>query len=66
MPVRGGQGGCIEVIVRFEEKSREEVWLGSLVGGAVWFGVQSGGRMGGCEQRIEVIACENAKKKSGW
>ena len=67
MPVRGGgggggQGGCIEVIVKFEEKSREEVRSGSLVGG----GVQSGGGMGGCEQRIEVIVCENAKKKSGW
>ena len=56
----GGQGGCIEVIVKFEEKSREEVRSGSLVG------VQSGGGMGGCEQRIEVIVCENAKKKSGW
>ena len=35
MPVGGGggQGGCIEVIVKFEEKSREEVWSGSLVGG---------------------------------
>ena len=31
----GGQGGCIEVIVKFEEKSREEVRSGSLVGGAV-------------------------------
>ena len=48
----GGQGGCIEVIVKFEEKSREEVRSGSLVGG---------GGMGGCEQRIEVIVCENAK-----
>ena len=28
----GGQGGCIE-IVKFEEKSREEVRSGSLVGG---------------------------------
>ena len=27
----GGQGGCIEVIVKFEEKSREEVRSGSLV-----------------------------------
>ena len=34
----GGQGGCIEVIVKFEEKSREEVWSGSLVGGAVGWG----------------------------
>ena len=59
----GGQGGCIEVIVKFEEKSREEVQSGSLVG------VQSGGGMGGCEQRIEVIVCENAKKSQdgrGW
>ena len=29
----GGQGGCIEVIVKFEEKSREEVRSGSLVWG---------------------------------
>ena len=29
----GGQGGCIEVIVKFEEKSPEEVRSGSLVGG---------------------------------
>ena len=34
----GGQGGCIEVIVKFEEKSREEVRSGSLVGGAVGWG----------------------------
>ena len=27
----GGQGGCIEVVVKFEEKSREEVRSGSLV-----------------------------------
>ena len=53
----GGQGGCIRVIVKFEERSREEVRSGSLVGG-----VRSGGGMGGCEQRIEVIVCENAKK----
>ena len=52
----GGQGGCIEVIVKFEEKSREEVRSGSLVGGAVGWG------RGRCEQRIEVIVCENAKK----
>ena len=52
----GGQGGCIEVIVKFEEKSREEVRSGS------GWGVRSGGGMGGCEQRIEVIVCENAKK----
>ena len=34
----GGQGGCesiIEVILKFEEKSREEVRSGTLVGGAV-------------------------------
>ena len=30
MPV---QGGCIEIIVKFEEKSREEVRSGSLVEG---------------------------------
>ena len=32
----GGQGGCepiIEVILKFEEKSREEVRSGTLVGG---------------------------------
>ena len=29
----GGQGGCIEVIVKFEQKSLEEVRSGSLVGG---------------------------------
>ena len=34
----GGQGGCIEVIAKFEEKSREEVRSGSLVGGAVGWG----------------------------
>ena len=27
----GGQGGCIEVFVKFEEKSRGEVRSGSLV-----------------------------------
>ena len=34
--VGGGQGGCepiIEVILKFEEKSREEVRSGTLVGG---------------------------------
>ena len=34
-------------------------------GGAVGesgLGVRSGGGMGGCQQRIEVIVCENAKK----
>ena len=36
-----------------------------MVGESGW-GLQSGGGMGGCEQRIEVIVCENAKKKSGW
>ena len=34
----GGPGSCIEVIVKFEEKSREEVRSGSLVGGAVGWG----------------------------
>ena len=38
---------------------------GGAVGESGW-GVRSGGGMGGCEQRIEVIVCENAKKKSGW
>ena len=59
----GGQGGCIEVIVKFEEK------VGRRCGRGVWLGVQSGGGMGGCEQRIEVIVCENAKKSQdgrGW
>ena len=32
-----------------------------MVGESGW-GVQSGGGMGGCEQRIEVIVFENAKK----
>ena len=32
-----------------------------MVGKSGW-GLQSGGGMGGREQRIEVIVCENAKK----
>ena len=56
----GGQGGCIEVIVYNLKKK-----VGRRCGRGVWLGVQSGGGMGGCEQRIEVIVCENAKSQDG-
>ena len=54
-----GQGGCIEVIVKFEEKSREEVRSGSLVGGCSRVGEW-------VDVNKELKVCENAKKKSGW
>ena len=55
----GGQGGCFEVIVKFEEKSREEVLSGSLVGGCSRVGEW-------VDVNKELKVCENAKKKSGW
>ena len=51
----GGQGGCIEVIVKFEEKCREEVRSGSLVGGCSWVGEW-------VDVNKELKVCENAKK----
>ena len=56
----GGQGGCIEVIVKFEEKSREEVRSGSLVGGC--------GRVGewvDVNKELKLLFVK-MQKKSGW